>query len=111
MTIVRNELVLHITTEPGDGTRYDFFMMQDGPDEYTFAPGRTTFIIPQRLNAYVAEAYNKAWHNSQEEESQDVHRAIFTEQQQMLPGLNPHTLAEFCRVVTLARRGLLRDES
>jgi hypothetical protein len=39
-----------VVTEPGDATRYDLIVYRDGPDEFTFAPARSTFRVPQRLN-------------------------------------------------------------
>lgn len=51
MTIVADHLI-HITSEPGDGTRYDYFVYRDGPDEFCFMPARSTFRFPQRLNFF-----------------------------------------------------------
>lgn len=46
--------MIHIISEPGDGTRYDYLVFRDGPDEFCFMPARSTFRFPQRLNFYEA---------------------------------------------------------
>ena len=38
-----------VTSEPGDGTRYDYFVLKDGP-VFTFAPGESTFRFPDQIN-------------------------------------------------------------
>ena len=48
--------VLHITSEPGDGSHYDYLVYRDGPDEFCFMPGRSTFKFPQRLNFYAIQS-------------------------------------------------------
>lgn len=40
----------HITSEPGDGTRYQYFIYRDGPNKFCFMPSESTFRFPQRLN-------------------------------------------------------------
>lgn len=47
--------VYHIVSEPGDATRYDYFVARDGPDEFVFMPYRSTFRFPQRINYYERE--------------------------------------------------------
>jgi len=42
----------HVISEPGDGTRYDFIVGNDGPDRYCFMPHRSTFRFPQKINYY-----------------------------------------------------------
>lgn len=51
MELNKKEIItgIHIISEPGDGTRYDYIML-DIYDEYVFAPFRSTFRFPQRLN-------------------------------------------------------------
>ena len=41
----------HVASEPGDCTRYDYFVFQNG-DDFSFMPCRSPFKFPQRLNAY-----------------------------------------------------------
>lgn len=48
----KGKTVLHVVSEPGDHTRYDYFVYKDGPDEFCFMPCRSTFKFPQRLNYY-----------------------------------------------------------
>lgn len=44
--------VLHIVSEPGDATRYDYIVARNGPDEFVFMPFGSTFSYPQRVNYY-----------------------------------------------------------
>lgn len=48
--------MIHIISEPGDGTRYDYLVFRDGPDEFCFMPARSTFKFPQRLNFYEVQS-------------------------------------------------------
>lgn len=48
----RLESFLHIISEPGDATRYDYGVYQTGPDDFSFMPIGSTFVFPQRLNFY-----------------------------------------------------------
>jgi len=45
---------LRIVSEPGDMTRYDYIIIKDF-DDYIFAPYKSTFSFPQRLNYYSIE--------------------------------------------------------
>lgn len=49
---ISNEKIVRVVSEPGDATRYDYYVMKDGPDNYIFAPCRSTFRFPQRINYY-----------------------------------------------------------
>jgi negative regulator of sigma E activity len=40
-----------VESEPGDGTRYSYFVYMDF-DEFLFMPFRSTFRFPQRLNYF-----------------------------------------------------------
>ena len=46
------ETFLHIISEPGDATRYDYGVFRTGPDDFSFMPIGSTFRFPQRLNFY-----------------------------------------------------------
>ena len=48
---VTTKEVSRIVSEPGDATRYDYYMAQDYYD-FTFMPCKSTFRFPQRLNYY-----------------------------------------------------------
>ena len=48
--------LIHIVSEPGDGTRYDYLVYRDGPNEFCFMPARSTFKFPQRLNFYEVQS-------------------------------------------------------
>lgn len=76
---------VRVISEPGDGTRYDFYVLKDGPDNFCFTPCGSTFRFPQKLNYY--EACNAR--NNQEELSKLAHRE----------NCNPHTLRECIRVM------------
>jgi hypothetical protein len=44
------EEVYRVVAEPGDSTRYDYYIIWDGgSDEFTFAQGQSTFRFPQRM--------------------------------------------------------------
>jgi len=47
-----NENLFHVISEPGDATRYDYFIFidYDDYDECCFMPCRSTFRYPQWLN-------------------------------------------------------------
>jgi predicted transcriptional regulator len=44
--------IYHVTSEPGDGTRYEYFAYRDGPDELCIMPANSPMRYPQRLNYY-----------------------------------------------------------
>ena len=46
--------IYHVVSEPGDLTRYDYFVYRD-TDEFSFMPSGSTFRFPQRLNYYHVE--------------------------------------------------------
>lgn len=50
--IINYKSVIHVISEPGDMTRYDYHVMNDGPDNFIFAPNGSTFRFPQRINYY-----------------------------------------------------------
>ena len=54
----------HIISEPGDCTRYDYFVYRDGTDNFCFMPCKSTFRFPQRLNYYDAQDFKKDIDNS-----------------------------------------------
>lgn len=41
----------HINSQPGDGTRYDYFCYREG-DHFCFMPCDSSFRYPQRLNIW-----------------------------------------------------------
>ena len=43
----------HVISEPGDCTRYDYFVYQEGYDKFNFMPRKSTFRFPQSL--YLSE--------------------------------------------------------
>ena len=75
----------HIISEPGDGTRYDYIMVQIGPDEFVFAPYRNTFKYPQKINVW--EALN-------DERNLDKDKVVRLAKKE---GVNPYTYMECAR--------------
>ncbi len=51
ITRIRFDLY-HVFSEPGDATRYSYFVHRDGPDEFCFMPGCSPFRFPQRIDYY-----------------------------------------------------------
>lgn len=47
-----NDSVYLVSADPGDMTHYEYLVYRDGPDDFTFAPTRSTFNYPQRLNSW-----------------------------------------------------------
>ena len=43
--------IVHIIAEPGDATRYDYYMTRDG-DDYHFMAAKGTIKYPRTLNYY-----------------------------------------------------------
>lgn len=78
--------VFHIISEPGDLTRYDYLVHQDGPDDFTIAPAGGTLKYPQRLN------YLDAVKILEENDEDLKFNAAWD-------GINPYTLKDVCRTV------------
>jgi hypothetical protein len=87
MKEIREATVYHITSEPGDMTRYDYLVYRDGPDDFTFAPCRNIFRYPQRLNYWVVR-------NMSNDEVTEKTKEMASEL-----GCNPYTLLECIRTV------------
>ncbi len=85
--------VFHIISEPGDKTRYDYMINQNGPDDFTIAPVESTFAFPQRLDYFVAKQMLGYGEERLAEEAKEM-------------GVNPHTLSEVCRTIVEIREGL-----
>ena len=49
MLEVTTMIVIHVISEPGDATRYDYLVNVTG-DDYSFAPVGSVFRFPQCLN-------------------------------------------------------------
>jgi len=60
MLKITTMVVRHVTSEPGDATRYDYLVNITGSDEYSFAPVGSTFRFPQRLNYWAVLDLNDA---------------------------------------------------
>jgi len=82
-TLVSPSDAFQIESEPGDATRYSYFVHRDGPDEFCFMPKRSTFRFPQRLNYWDVKDIS-------EENLMELAKK---------ENCNPHTLAECIRTV------------
>jgi hypothetical protein len=51
--------IYHIVSEPGDLTRYEYFVYRDGPDEFCIMPTDSPIRYPQRLNFYEHSELNE----------------------------------------------------
>ena len=80
-TITETNAVMHVVSEPGDMTLYDYFVYQDH-DDFMFMPGKSTFKFPQKLNYWDIEDI-ETW--------QDATKLNID--------VNPHTLLECIRTI------------
>ena len=87
MKEVRTSSVLHIISEPGDATHYDYIVHRIDQDEFTIAPARSTFKFPQRINYYTAMTLL-------ETDDEEVWRKTAQDLD-----TNPFTLMEVCRTI------------
>ena len=90
--------VFHIVSEPGDMTRYDYMINQNGPDDFTIAPVESTFAFPQRLDYHVAKNILDS----------DV-KALWKKAEEMK--VNPYTLKEVCGTIVEIKEGLTKVKS
>jgi hypothetical protein len=47
---------IHVISEPGDMTRYDYIIYRDGQDNFCIMPATSTFRFPQRINYWDAQS-------------------------------------------------------
>lgn len=83
-----SKCLYHVISEPGDYTRYDYFVYRSGPDDFCFMPGESTFRFPQRLNYWMV-------HRA------DLDMALVAHDERC----SPHTLAECIRTLCEIRDG------
>jgi len=79
--------VYHIISEPGDNTRYDYFVTNFG-DTYMFLPYESTFKFPQKLNYWEVKDIESM-------EDLDDYKELLKEH----VGVNPWTLMECIRTL------------
>lgn len=91
----------HVLSEPGDATRYDYFVYRDGPDNFCFMPRSNTFRYPQRLNYFevIPLAKYKLVAEITDEDDRENLFALAARNQ-----INPHTLIE-CINTIISLRG------
>ncbi len=87
--------VFHIISEPGDRTRYDYMINQEGPDDFTIAPVKSTFPFPQRLNYHVAKRIIAGDEG-----------ALSVVSDYIDMGVNYYTLKEVCLTIIEIKEGL-----
>ena len=86
-----NGTIYHVISEPGDMTRYDYFIYQNYED-YSIMPCKSTFIFPQRLNWWdITNDWDPIGWND-----------IITMSEKY--GCNPHTLKEIINTIIELRR-------
>jgi len=91
MYLTMNEITaIHVVSEPGDATRYDYMVYKDH-DEYSFAPVRSSFKFPGKLNY---------WHIKNLGDTPGDDLAELAKQHDC----NPHTLKECIRYILRERR-------
>lgn len=72
---------IHVISEPGDCTRYDYIILRDY-DEFIIMPYKSTFKFPQRLNYYEIQ------------DVIDIKTSIKYCNDNNMKDINPHTLLE-----------------
>ena len=76
------EDVYRVTSEPGDATRYDYFVIKYY-DDFMFAPRENNFRYPQRINKWDVDADNIEW----------------VENMSTKNNCNPWTVIECCKTI------------
>ena len=82
----------HVISEPGDRTRYDYFVYRDGVEDFCFMPARSTFRFPQRVNYFDVKGM-EIDSSLPITECEELFRLAHKE------NCNPHTLAECVRTI------------
>ena len=91
-----NEIkAFQVESEPGDVTHYSYIAIQTGPDEVCFAPYRSTFPFPQRLDRWCAT----------DEELRDKYPSEDIVNKANKIGVNPYTYLECARTCIEVLRG------
>ncbi len=87
---------IHVISEPGDMTRYDYLLHRNGPYDFTIAPVASEFKFPQRVDYYLAKAIFNEIDDGNNElliQEADKHHC------------NIYTLAEVCSTIILIKEG------
>ena len=95
--ITMNVNLYHVISEPGDMTRYDYFVFKDY-DYYCFMPCKNTFRFPQRLNYWDIKDMRM------EQDNKEFMKLAKIE------NCNPHTLKE-CIKTIIALQKKINDVS
>jgi len=85
--------IYRVWSEPGDATRYEYFVIENG-DDYFFTPIKMSFFYPQHLAFWDV----KGWDGSVEQAKQ------FSQ------GSNAYTVAECIRTIFELRMSRLRGK-
>ena len=83
---LKQTTVYHITSEPGDCTRYDYLVYRDFED-FNFMPATSKFTFPQRLNYWAVR------------DMLTIENAIMYHKECDMGEVNPHTLLECARAI------------
>lgn len=90
MKVIKDAVVKHVVSEPGDYTRYDYHVTQFG-DEFMFMPYESTFKFPQKIDY---------WEVKDVETIEDVLACTISEQYDTdKTGISPYTLLECIRTI------------
>lgn len=81
-------------------TLYDFYLHRDGPDEFTIAPGISTFRFPQRINYFAAIDILE----------QSAENPLGIVQMGKDHNCNPFTLVEVCKTIKEIKEGEAHGE-
>lgn len=79
---------VHVVSEPGDMTRYDYYVIVDG-DDYIFFTVKNTFNYPRRLNYFDIAGINV--------NNEDHHEKIYRIAEKQ--NCNPYTAKECIKTI------------
>lgn len=83
--IYDKDILCHVVSEPGDATRYDFFIYYDSYEYFSCMPCKSSFRFPEKFSRHHIE-------NISDEDIVKMAQDYFC---------NPHTLKECIRIATI----------
>jgi len=89
----RESNILFVNSEPGDATRYSYFVYRDGPEIFCFMPCDNTFRYPQRLDYWDVNSIDGPINGLTHLELEKLCKMSDKEQ------CNPNTLLECIRTI------------
>lgn len=85
---------VHVISEPGDATRYEFIAYRFG-DEISIMPVNSSFKYPQRINIWAAKSVIE---DISSDIITDINGDIITDISEIF-SCNPHTVLEVCKSI------------